>query len=288
MNGSNPVSPVELREVTFEPLETPTMRSPFPGMDPYLEQFWGDVHHTFITYARGALQKELPSDLVARVDERVFVEPFEGEGRNIVPDVRVVERGRPPDQRVGTGNGVAVAEPLVVHLEESEPIRQGFIEIIDIKSGRRVVTVIEVLSPSNKTPGPGRDLYVKKQKELRAGGVSLVEIDLLRTGTRVLSVPLDRIPEGYRSAYAACARRGWKPFEIEYYRIPLRDRLPAISIPLRRDDRDVALDLQSLIDQCYESGRYGDDIDYREQPEPPLGIDDATWAGALLHEQNLR
>ncbi|MGC1720132.1 MAG: DUF4058 family protein [Isosphaeraceae bacterium] len=264
------------------------MRSPFPGMDPYLEQFWGDVHHTIITYARGALQRELPSGLIARVDERVFVEPAEGQGRNIVPDVRVVERGRPQERGIGTGNGVAVAEPMVIHLDQSEPVRQGFIEIIDIKSGRRVVTVIEVLGPSNKTPGPGRELYVKKQEELRAGGVSLVEIDLLRAGTRVLSVPFDRIPEGHRSAYAVCARRGWKPFEIEYYRIPLRERLPAIPIPLRRDDRDVALDLQSLIDQCYESGRYGDDIDYREEPDPPLGGDYARWAEALLHEQNLR
>jgi len=257
-------------------------------MDPYLEQFWGDVHHTIITYARGALQRELPSGLIARVDERVFVEPSEGQGRNIVPDVRVVERGRPQERGAGTGNGVAVAEPLVVHLDQSEPIRQGFIEIIDIKSGRRVVTVIEVLSPSNKTPGPGRDLYLKKQEELRAGGVSLVEIDLLRAGTRVLSVPLDRIPEGHRSAYAACARRGWKPFEIEYYRIPLRERLPAIAIPLRRDDRDVALDLQSLVDQCYESGRYGDDIDYREEPDSPLPAEDAGWANALLREHGLR
>jgi len=264
------------------------MRSPFPGMDPYLEQFWGDVHHRLITYTCDALQRNLPGGLLARVDERVFVEPSEGQGRNIVPDVRVVERGRPQERGVGTGNGVAVAEPLVIHLEESEPIRQGFIEIIDIKSGRRVVTVIEVLSPSNKTPGPGRDLYLKKQEELRAGGVSLVEIDLLRAGTRVLSVPFDRIPEGHRSAYAACARRGWKPFEIEYFRIPLRERLPAIPVPLRRDDRDVALDLQSLIDQCYESGRYGDDIDYREGPDPPLPAEDAAWANALLREQGLR
>ena len=264
------------------------MRSPFPGMDPYLEQYWGDVHHRFITYTCDALQRHLPGGLLARVDERVFVEPSEGRGRNIVPDVRVVERGRPQGRGVETGNGVAVAEPLVVHLEQSEPVRQGFIEIIDIKSGRRVVTVIEVLSPSNKIAGPGRDLYLKQQEELRAGGVSLVEIDLLRAGTRVLSVPLDRIPEGHRSAYAACVHRGWKPFEIEYYRIPLRDRLPAIPIPLRRDDSDVALDLQSLIDQCYESGRYGDDINYREQPEPPLASEDAGWANDLLREQGRR
>jgi hypothetical protein len=104
----------------------------------------------------------------------------------------------------------------------------------------------------------------------------------------VLSVPFDRIPEGHRSPYAVCARRGWKPFEIEYYRIPLRERLPAISIPLRPADPDVALDLQSLIDQCYESGRYGDDINYREEPDPPLSAEDAGWANALLCEQGRR
>ena len=157
---------------------------------------------------------------MARVEERVFVEPANGQGRNIVPDVRVVERGRSTEPRMSAGNGIAVAEPLVVHLEQDEPVRQGFIEIIDIKSGRRVVTVIEVLSPSNKVSGRGRDLYLKKQEELRAGGVSLVEIDLLRAGTRVLSVPFDRIPVGHRSAYAACVRRGWKAFEVEYYRDP--------------------------------------------------------------------
>ena len=264
------------------------MRSPFPGMDPYLEQYWGDVHHRLITYMCDTLQRHLPGELVARMDERIFVEPSEGHGRNIIPDVRVVERGRPKERDVATGNGIAVAEPLVVHFEESDPIRQGFIEIIDIKSGRRVVTVIEVLSPSNKIPGPGRDLYAKKQEELRSGGVSLVEIDLLRTGTRVLSVPMERIPEGHRTAYAACVRRGWKPFEIEYYRIPLRERLPAIPIPLRRNDRDVPLDLQFLLDQCYESGRYGDDIDYREEPEPLLSAEDAGWANALLREQGRR
>jgi hypothetical protein len=257
-------------------------------MDPYLEQFWGDVHHRLITYSCDAIQKQLPGDLRARMDERVFVEPAEGQGRNIIPDVRVVERGRPHELDLETSNGIAVAEPLVVHLEQDEPIRQGYIEIIDIKSGRRVVTVIEVLSPSNKVPGPGRELYLKKQDELRAGRVSLVEIDLVRTGTRVLSCPLDRIPEGHRTPYAACVRRGWKPFEVEFYRIPLRERLPAIRIPLRRDDRDVALDLQALLVRCYEEGRYGDDIDYREEPEPLLGLDDARWAEALLREQGRR
>jgi hypothetical protein len=183
---------------------------------------------------------------------------------------------------------VALAEPLIVHIEQDEPVRQGFIQILDVKSGRRVVTVIEVLSPSNKIPGLGRDLYVKKQKELKAGEVSLVEIDLLRTGSRVLSAPADSIPEEHRTPYAACVRRGWKFFEVEYYRIPLRERLPAIAIPLRQGDVDVALDIQAILNECIDEGRYIEDIDYSEQPDPPLEGDDIPWADALLREQGLR
>jgi hypothetical protein len=122
---------------------------------------------------------------------------------------------------------------------------------------------------------------------LRAGGVSLVEINLNRTGSHVLTAPLDRIPEGHRTPYAACVRRGWKPQEIDYYAIPLRERLPAIAIPLRQEDREVPLDLQAVLDQCYEDAAY-DDIDYREEPDPPLKPDDARWADELLREKGLR
>jgi len=264
------------------------MRSPFPGMDPYLEQFWGDVHHRLITYLSDAIQRELPGDLRARVDERVYVEPEAGRARNIVPDVRIIERGRRQDPALRAGSGgIALAEPLVVHMEQDEPVRQGFIEIIDIKSGRRVVTVIEILTPANKVPGPGRDLYLKKQQELGASNASLVEIDLLRSGNRVMCAPFELIPEGHRTPYAACVRRGWNPLHFEYYRLPLRERLPAFRIPLRQSDEDVPLDLQAVIDQCYETALY-DDIDYREDPDPPLTGDDARWADKLLREQGRR
>lgn len=264
------------------------MRSPFPGMDPYLEQFWGDVHHTMINRSRAAIQKQLPADLVARVDERVFVEPSEGPPRNIVPDVRVVERGWREEPVLRASNGITVAEPLVIQIDEDEPVRQGFIEIIDLKSGRRVVTVIEIISPFNKIAGPGRDMYVKKQGELRQAGVSLVEIDLNRTGNRVLSAPFERIPDGHRTPYAACVRRGWKPSAFEYYRLPLRERLSAIAIPLRQTDADIPLDLQSVLDECCEEGRYIEDIDYREEPEPALSPDESKWADTLLREHGLR
>ena len=153
---------------------------------------------------------------------------------------------------------------------------ETFLEIIDRASGKQVVTVIEVLSLSNKLPGDGRDQYRRKQQELRAGGVSLVEIDLLRAGRRRLGVPYHRVPLSHRTAYQVCVRRGWQPAAVEIYPVPFRQRLPSVNIPLRKTDADVPLDLQSLVEQCYRNGGYDADIDYRSPPVPPLADDDQT------------
>ena len=255
------------------------MKSSFPGMDPYLEQHWRDVHARLIIYACDVLQSNLPDDLRARVEERVFVESPEGTERANYPNVRIIERPR-RQTVISPEAGVAVAEPLVIHLA-SEPVSQGFIEIVEAGSGHRVITVIEVLSLANKVPGEGQDLYRQKQKELKEARVSLVEIDLLRAGQRVLSVFFHQIPPSHRTAYQVCVRRGWKSDQAEVYRVPLRERLRVIGVPLRETDKDIVLDLQALMNQCYERGRY-DDLDYKVAPEPALGAEDAVWAGALL------
>src|SRR4051794_21166385 len=126
------------------------MPSPFPGMDPYLEQFWGDIHARLIIYGCDQLQGHLPQNLRARVQERVFVDAPETGERDVYPDLRVVERGRGQTTITTPRGEVAVAQPLILHLTTIEPVTETFIEIIDIGSGRRVVTVIEVLSPANK------------------------------------------------------------------------------------------------------------------------------------------
>jgi hypothetical protein len=256
-------------------------------MDPFLEQHWRDVHHNLITFAQGLINQRLPSDLRARVEERVFVETIDGPGRSMYPDIRVVEKGWPQGPSNGAiAGGVAVAEPLVIEMPE-EKVNQGFIEIIDIGSGNKVVSVVEVLSMSNKIPGEGEELYRRKQQELKQGRVSLVEIDLLRGGARVLSIPAASIPPSHRTAYAICIRRGWDPVHPGIIRVPLREPLPTIGIPLRESDAAVPLNLQMLIDQCYANGRY-DDLDYKREPEPPLDADDAVWADALLRQTGKR
>ncbi|MGH7214012.1 MAG: DUF4058 family protein, partial [Tepidisphaeraceae bacterium] len=89
------------------------LKSPFPGMDPYLEQHWRDVHHRLCTYACDALQPQLRPALVARIEERLVVET-EDRDRSIYPDVKVAERGGHGDLAISTGASTALAEPLVV------------------------------------------------------------------------------------------------------------------------------------------------------------------------------
>jgi hypothetical protein len=257
-------------------------------MDPYLESYWRGVHQRLITYACDQLQPKLPKGLRADLQERVFVEAEGSESRSIYPDVHVVERKQGGGTSSGAGapgRGVAVVEPLVVRVE-SEPLKQGFIEILDLSSGRRVITVIEFLSPANKTPGEGQDLYLKKQRETLEARVSLVEVDLTRSGKRVMVLPPHRIPPSHRTLYQVCVRRGHRPTHIEVYRARLEEPLPSIRIPLRERDPDVILELQPLITQAYENGSY--DIDYRENPEPPFEEPDAAWADHLLRSQGLR
>lgn len=266
------------------------MPSPFPGMDPYLEQFWRDIHARLIIYAADQLQTRLPPGLRARVEERVFVEPAFGTSRSVYPDIRVVERGRGHAAAASSGAipGPALAEPLVIYLPD-EPVTERYIDIIDVGSGRRVVTAIEVLSLANKAPGEGQELYRKKQRELRDGRVNLVEIDLLRAGDRVLSVGAARIPPAHRTPYQVCVYRATAAVPAwEIYRVPLRERLPVIRIPLRLTDTDIPLDLQALIDQCYHNGGYDEDIDYSTEPTPSLEVADARWADALLRQAGRR
>jgi hypothetical protein len=255
-------------------------------MDPYLEHHWRDVHSSLVIYARDQLQGRLPKDLVARVEERVYLEKDGEPDRSVYPDVRVVERGSGVSTAVAVQDGVELAEPVIVQLGD-EPITETFIKILDAKTGKQVITVIEFISPTNKIPGTGRKLYRNKQRELKKAHVTLVEIDLLLEGKRVLSVPISRIRFRDRTRYQAVVRRGWEWHKAEVYPLPLHKRLPAIPIPLRKTDADTRLNLQALVEQAYLNGGY-DSLDYQQDSDPPLEGHDAEWADSLLRQAGKR
>jgi hypothetical protein len=261
------------------------MKSPFPGMDPYLEAHWRDVHTRLITYVSDQLQEQLPDGLLSRVEENVLID-FEDEGQLWSrPDVQVTENSSAKKNAASVTGPSNVATPVVILADSPETERH--ITIIDPASGGRVVTAIEILSPTNKLPGEGRSTYRRRQRDYLAAGINLVEIDLIRTGDYVLSAPWMSIPPEKHAPYMACIFRAAKPELRMLYPMPLRERLPIIPIPLREGDRDIVLDLQQLIDQCYQRGRYNV-INYEKDPTPSLAPADARWMDELLRQKGSR
>jgi hypothetical protein len=258
-------------------------------MDPYLERHWGDVHSSIITFAKLGLQRQLGGDLVARSEERIYIDDEDALRQQIrVPDVRIVEFGI-TDVPVRAESSVALAEPVVIEVLSDE-ITESFLQILDSRDGNRVVTVIEFVSPSNKLYKAARKSYKDKQEECLDTKTSLVEVDLTRAGTRGLLVHEFDLPAEKRGEYLVSVYRATigKHGRREGYGLKLRERLPGIRIPLRADDPDIVLDLQSVVDQAYDAGAYGRTLDYKRECDPPLTGDEAAWADQLLRSAGRR
>lgn len=255
------------------------MRSPFPGMDPYLEDpgGWGGVHDALIALLREQLNRQLGPGYIADGDTRVYIVSPD-EQRWIFPDVYIVETPVPAARSAGRG---AIAAPLRVSLAEPETIRQPYILIRD-RANRQVVGIIELLSPINKAqtspsgmvPG-ARTEFLRKRHETMASTAHWLEIDLLRAGERPPEV------RGAGDYYALLKRAG--VHEAEVWPMSVREPLPTIAVPLPPGQDDVPLDLQATIDLLFERYRYAELLDYRRAPPaPPFTQDDATWMAARV------
>ena len=260
-------------------------------MNPYLEQYWRSVHARLIVAACDALNESLPEGLLAVVEERVYVELPDGYERAVYPDIKITRHKHLPDYQTPSATPTATvapprAQPLYIEFQ-TEPITETFINVIE-PTGGRVITTIEVLSLANKLSGTGQAQYLKKQQETIQAGVNLVEIDLLRTGEWVVSIPEVYLHAPERTPYRVCVYRAERPTVREFYPIGLRERVPTIGVPLRPTDADVALDLQALVDRVYAQGRCHLLIDYAQPVKPPLSEGDAAWVEAVLQERGLR
>lgn len=247
------------------------------------------MHASLITSARNALNQRLPDDLIARAEERVAVEagpddPSGGGRRKMGPDVRVFEAVAHSGPVESDDSAVALAPYRLVLLDD--PIVERYIEIIDVRGGERVVTVIEFVSPTNKTDG--LEPFVRKRNELLAGGVNFVEIDLVRTGNWRRLLRPHGCPTEAIAAYRAVFRLPGALTAGYIHPFPLRQPLPTIKIPLRKAENPCELPLQPLIDDAYRDSRYDRTLDYRRPCEPPLESDDAVWADTLLRTAGRR
>ena len=253
------------------------MPSPFPGMDPWLEgSLWPDVHSTLLPQIRTALVKVLPERYSALIGQHVWLEGADEDERVLlgVPDVNI------PEVAIGTQrkkNPRRIAAPVVTELPAIQKTGHRYLRITD-REQRRLVTVVELLSPSNKDSGKNRPHYLEKRNEYLATGVNLVEIDLLRAGERM---PLGGPPPTPSDYLYVILRSATFP-RVELWPIYVRDELPPLPVPLDDDESDAVIDLRAALDVCYDGARYDRLARYEAPPDPPLAKSDASWAGEIL------
>lgn len=264
------------------------MHSPFPGMNPYLEnlELWTEVHNRLIVAISDAIAPHVLPKYRVAIEKRVY-QTIDHESLLIgIPDVTVGRSTSTPINTEASVVAVAVASPPIkpinVHLPMPEEIREGYLEVREVGTGE-VVTVIELLSPKNKRAGEGREAYLSKRQQILGSSTHLVEIDLLRGGK---SMPIlgSEISADYR---ILVSRSGTRP-KAELYPFNLQEPIPLFPLPLRRGDTEPLLDLQILINEIYERAGLGLAIDYSSKPVPGLSESDTAWMNQLLQQQGLR
>lgn len=256
------------------------MPSPFPGMNPYLEQpsVWEDFHMAFATQIRESLATQVRPNFLVKLEERVFIhEPSSNEQCKFLgkPDIALFEASAAHESSVATFDpALNQVKSILATIPDVGIERHAVIEIRD-RLDRQLVTMIEVLSPSNKRYGPDREQYLLKRATMMFSSASIVEIDLLRGGPRL---PINDLPV---CDYCVTVFRKANAFKVEAWPIGLRDELPVIPVPLEGDFADAKLDLKALLDRVYDAAGHEDYL-YESFPEPPLDQTDAIWAQAFI------
>ena len=252
------------------------MLSPFPGMDPFIEAGnWPGFQTLLIGEIVTVLVPQVRPRYAVLPEQRVYVESVADEPREIRPDVALARDVMSEASGVALETVSVAATQYVVTIPS--PQEEPYIEI-RLLPGHELVTVIEVLSPSNKLDGAdGRQEYLKKRNEILRSKVHLVEIDLLRGGLRA---PTDQSLKPGTHYCVMIHRAAERPF-AKVCEWTIRNRMPTIRIPLADGDPDAMLDLQAAFARIYERGGYDYLLDYEQPIVPPLSPTDATWASQV-------
>lgn len=249
------------------------MPSPFPGMDPFLEgQKWRDFHVSALYVTRRLLTARLRPRYSVAIEESVYLEEEFDEDLRF-PDISVSLHD-PQAPFVSSGSSASGIQPVVYTVPRLRRSRQRHLEIHDSET-RRLVTVIEILSPTNK--GSGYHDYLAKRDEVLAQAVHLVEWDLLRGGRR-----LPTVEQLHASDYYTFVSRHQRRPKVEVYGWTLREPLPAVPVPLHGRDPDAVVDLQAVLNAVYDESGYDASLDYDHAVVPALTPANAEWVRQRL------
>jgi len=254
------------------------MPSPFPGMDPFIEGsgYWGEFHMNMIVAMQNALNAKMPKGFAATIDVYVWIhEPSaEERAKRVKPDVFITGAKGRAKSLSATTRRKAVSQ-IVLPAVERRKVRS--IKIEDLEQ-QRVVTAIELLSPSNKDGSLDHDIYMAKRAVYLGGQISLVEIDLLRGGKRM---PLGETGSEAWDFYVMISRP-WELPKADFWPLTLRDKLPTIDVPIVREIKPVTLNLQEAFASSYERCLYATKLNYSRDLTPRPRGDDAEWITGRL------
>ncbi len=267
------------------------MSSPFPGMNPYLENpdLWSEVHHRLITAIANAIFPFVRPKYRVAIEKRTY--RFDSEDSLLIgiPDVAIV-KAKQTDQKsdLSTGKTAVMTLPktanksVTVTLPLPLEIREGYLEIREVATGN-VITVIEVLSPTNKKTKEGRNAYLEKRQQILGSDTNLVEIDLISIGEKMPI--LTNIPD---TDYGILVVRYYRLPSGQLFAFTVREPIPNFPIPLQENEQEIEVNLQDLFLEIYEQAGFDLTLDYNHNPVPNLSVKHREWMDLLLREQGRR
>ncbi len=246
------------------------MPIPFPGMDPYLEQpgIWNQIHTNLISAIQRNLAASVRPTYYVAIEQRTYLTLLPPDDQLIgMPDALVIDEAA----MLPVAAGTAVAEPTEIGtLPAQEEVIERYLEV-RLTETREVVTVIEILSPTNKVHADGRRKYLDKREKVLASQTSLVEIDLLRAGE---PMPMYATRQ---TDYRVVVSRSWQRPYAAFYLWDLQEPIPDFHIPLRRNEVEPVLPLNDILHAVYNEVGYDLMINYGREAIPPLTEAQAAW-----------
>jgi hypothetical protein len=260
------------------------MPTVFPGMDPYLEQpnLWVPVHTGLILEIQKFLAPLLRPRYHVAIEQRTYLSLLPPDEEFIgIPDLSLIASDEHDENLAIVVEPAEVAEAVEGELPMPEMVHERYLEIHDTATSE-VITVIEILSPTNKTTRDGRDQYERKWLKILASSTNLVEIDLTRIGK-----PFAMIVKAKKNDYRIVISRSTQRPKADIYLFGIRNKIPDIPIPLSAGESEPILPLNKILHDLYDAVGYDLAINYQQAIKPPLPEKDAKWVAQLLTERIL-
>jgi len=254
------------------------MLNPFPGMNPYLEhpELWHQVHNRLIVGLADAIADQVAPSYFVSIEQRIYQSFEDPQSLVGIADVGIKRDLWTSDQSTPSEGGVGMlTKPQRVQVKMPWEVKERYLEIREVET-KALITVLEVLSPTNKRAGEGRSLYEAKRIKILTTKTNLVEIDLLRSGQPMT------VQGARKSQYRILVSRARDRPEADLFSFNLQEEIPVFPVPLRGEMPEPIVSLQTILNETYRRGRLDLLIDYAIDPVPALEASDRLWVQALL------